>query len=126
MNLFEPTRVPPSGGTAARAMRLRSALVMIAIIAILSFLALPVRLSFRTINVHAASCTPTATVACVTVWPTDNPAVTTVTIGGPSFGQPPGINPNSSRADIAGLTQQVATAANPLTIVTNFENIIHV
>jgi hypothetical protein len=98
---------------------------MIAIIAILAFLAVPVRLSFRTINAQAA-CGPSTTTACVTVWPTFDRSRTTVTIGGPSSGFPPGNNPNSSRADITGLTKQVATTANPLTIVTNFENIIHV
>jgi hypothetical protein len=129
MNLFESTNGPPSSGTAVAAMRQRPTLVIIAMLAILAFLALPVLLMFRMANAHAAACTPTVgppPVACVTVWPTDNPAVTTVTIGGPSFGFPPGINPNSSRADTTGLTQQVATAANPLTVVTNFENIIHV
>src|SRR2546426_7817774 len=68
--------------------------------------------------VNAATPTPTPP-ATVTVWPT---------VAG-SSGCPvapcPGLNPNSSRADITGLTAHVATMSAPLTVVTNFENIVH-
>src|SRR5438552_13014959 len=73
-----------------------------------------------------AAATPTPTPATVTLWP----MVPTAAEG--PLGRP-GDNPNSSRADIAGVTGHVAcpggfgcgSSSAALTIVTNFENIHH-
>jgi hypothetical protein len=98
MNLLKPTSVPPSGGIAAGAMRSRSALVRIAILA---FLALPVLLLSRTTSAQTGT---------AKIWDI------TSTIG---------FNPDATVADTAGATLDVATTANPLTIVSSIDNTTH-